>query len=162
MQVTLPPHGARGVATPIAEPFEIGPTIDVVPYVNADGVTIQMTVLPTVREFLSYDDPGLFALSGQMEIVDSVPLPKFRGRQIATMVQVFDGQTLVLGAGTARHMEKKQMPDGKITTTYTDKDLFFFITPRIIDAAGNPVDSEAELPFAQQSGPEEKRPVFAP
>src|SRR5262249_3279051 len=40
------------------EPF--GTTLDVVPYVCADGVTIQMTLIPTVTEFVQYDPPGAF------------------------------------------------------------------------------------------------------
>src|SRR6185436_1836998 len=37
-----------------------GPTLDVIPYVSADGFTIQMTIIPTITEFLGYDDPGKF------------------------------------------------------------------------------------------------------
>jgi len=34
-----------------------GPTLDVIPYVSADGYTVQMTIIPTITEFLGYDDP---------------------------------------------------------------------------------------------------------
>jgi len=33
------------------------------------------------------------------------------------------------------------------------KNLMIFVTPRIIDPAGNPVHSEDEMPFAQQGIP---------
>ena len=40
----------------------LGPVLDVIPYVCADGYTIQMTIIPTYTEFLGYDDPGGFAV----------------------------------------------------------------------------------------------------
>jgi general secretion pathway protein D len=100
----------------IVEPFELGPVVDVVPHVQPDGYTIQMTVLPALREFLGYEDPmhdrgndlpatgGPFATEIFAPAVrDPVPRPKFRLRQVATSALVWDGQTLVLGAGNARH-----------------------------------------------------------
>ena len=91
---------------PLAEPFEIGPVLDVVPYVNADGYTIQLTILPTLKEFLGYDDPGAFVAQVQsvgaqggannQALTQPTPLPKFRLRQVATTAMVWDGQTVVL------------------------------------------------------------------
>src|SRR5207249_856154 len=42
-------------AQPIAERFELGPVLDLVPHVLANGYTIQVTVMSTVTEFLGYD-----------------------------------------------------------------------------------------------------------
>jgi hypothetical protein len=50
---------------PIPTPIPLGPTLDVIPYVSADGYTIQMTLIPTVTEFVGYDDPGQFAIQSQ-------------------------------------------------------------------------------------------------
>lgn len=122
----------KGDIRPIAEPFEIGPIIDVVPRVEADGRTIQMTVLPTLREFLGYDDPGIFQAENG-GTVSPTPLPKFRLRQVTASARVWDGQTLVIGAGQA------PAKDG------TPRELIFFITPRLIDAAGNPLHREDDL-----------------
>jgi hypothetical protein len=51
----------------------------------------------------------------------------------------------VLGAGQARTLEKVQGADGIVTTNHVDKELFFFITPRLLDPAGNPLHSDDEL-----------------
>jgi type II secretory pathway component GspD/PulD (secretin) len=71
------------------------------------------------------------------KVTTPVPLPKFRKRSVATSAAVLDGQTLVIGAGTARHLEQKRNADGTTTNSVTEKELFYFITPTIIDAAGN-------------------------
>jgi type II secretory pathway component GspD/PulD (secretin) len=84
----------------------IGPTLDVIPYVSADGFTIQMTIIPTITEFLGYDDPGAFVPQAQsvggvggaaLPITAVLPLPHFRVRQVTTSAIVWDGQTVVLG-----------------------------------------------------------------
>ena len=130
--VTIGGADAGGVGpllVPIAEPFELGPVIDVVPYVMADGYTIQMTVLPTLKEFLGYDQQkdvwatgGPYATPGPGpgSVGPSVvPLPKFRLRQVATTAMVWDGQTLMIGAGSARTMQRDRDANGVITTNYT-------------------------------------------
>jgi general secretion pathway protein D len=33
----------------------LGPTLDVIPYVSADGYSVQMTIIPSIVEFLGYD-----------------------------------------------------------------------------------------------------------
>jgi len=141
---------------PIAEPFELGPIVDIVPYVNPDGRTIQMTVRPTLREFLGYDDPGPFTVEGGPGGKTSpVPLPKFRLRQAATTAVVHDGQTLVIGAGTARHTTRETKADGTTQTRETEKELFFFVTPHLIDAAGNALHSGEELTELHQTVPKQ-------
>lgn len=152
---------------PIAEPFELGPVLDVVPYVNADGFTIQLTILPTLKEFLGYDDPGQFvaqaqggATAGSALTPTPTPLPKFRLRQVATTAMVWDGQTVVLGGLIAENVTKikDKIPvlgdlpflgrffrsEANMTSK---KNLVIFVTPRLIDPAGNPLHSEEEMPF---------------
>ncbi|HON07504.1 MAG TPA: hypothetical protein PLW02_05315, partial [Verrucomicrobiota bacterium] len=90
---------------PITEAYEIGPVLDVIPSVSADGYTIQLTLIPTLKEFLGYDDPGQFvaqvqsvsSTSAATPLVEPTPLPKFRLRQVVTTAVVWDGQTVVLG-----------------------------------------------------------------
>ena len=164
--VTIGGADAGGVGpllVPIAEPFELGPVIDVVPYVMADGYTIQMTVLPTLKEFLGYDQQkdvwatgGPYATPGPGpgSVGPSVvPLPKFRLRQVATTAMVWDGQTLMIGAGSARTMQRDRDANGVITTNYTEKELIYFITPRLIDAAGNVLHPDDELPERHKTVP---------
>lgn len=141
---------------PIAEPFEIGPVVDLIPLVMSDGQTIQMTVIPTLREFLGYDDPSGPWTGGETnETSVRVPLPRFRMRQAATTAVLYDGQTLVVGAGSARNSQKEKHDNGTITTNIVEKALFFFITPRLIDPAGNAKHSAEQLKSIHQSVPKQ-------
>src|SRR5258705_8871002 len=40
---------------PAAAQIPFGPVLDVIPYVSADGYSIQMSIVPTLTEFLGYD-----------------------------------------------------------------------------------------------------------
>ena len=151
------PKNQKPEIAPIAEPFELGPVLDVIPYVQPDGYTIQMTVIPSLKEFLGYEDPKTVqpAIAGAAQangVTQPVPLPKFRLRQVATSAMVWDGQTLMIGAGTARTMQR-QRTKGIITTNYTEKELIFFITPRLIDPVGNPLHPDDELPLRHKTVP---------
>src|SRR5207253_3070534 len=49
---SFPSENLIGTVTkPRTGSLEPGPIIDVVPYVSADGLTIQLTVIPTYKEF---------------------------------------------------------------------------------------------------------------
>jgi len=122
-----------------------GPTLDIVPTVTNNGESIQMTVLGSLTEFLGYDDPG----SGAGTFIQAQsPLPHFAIRQITTTASLRDGQTLMLG-GLVRDDSTKSVPvPGDIpglsqlfqtASGHPKKHLLFFITPTIIDSAGNPV-----------------------
>jgi general secretion pathway protein D len=160
-----------------------GPTLDVVPYVSADGFTIQMTIIPTITEFLGYDDPGLFvptaqgasgnAQGGFTPITAQLPLPRFRLRQVTTSAIVWDGQTVVLGGLITEDITKLKdkvpilgdLPFvGRLfrseSSTTSKRNLMIFVTPTIIDPSGNRFHSEDEMPFAQNAIPAQ-RPVAA-
>lgn len=100
---------ADGKTQPVAEPFEVGPVFDVVPYVHADGYTIQMTMTPTIRQFLGYD----------LEAAK-----KFEG--------------------------------GNLATTNPIADFSVFVTPTIIDPAGNRVHAAEQMPFRESSVPSQQ------
>lgn len=170
--------GIGSLIVPIAEPFELGPVLDVVPYVNADGYTIQMTLLPTLKEFLGYDDPGAFVAQVQgasangaspNALTEPTPLPKFRLRQVATTAMVWDGQTVVLGGLISEKVQKQKdkvpvlgdLPFfGRFfrseSNTSSKKNLVIFVTPRLIDPAGNPLHADDEMPFAQHGVPTQR------
>lgn len=156
-------------ATPLTQIMPFGPTIDVVPYVSSDGCTIQMTIIPTLSEFAGYDDPGPFVptavTGGGVPITSVLPLPKFRLRQVTTSCIVWDGQTVVLGGLIISEITKTKdkvpilgdLPFvGKLfrseSSVNNKKNLVIFVTPTIIDPAGNRAHAEDELPFAQQPG----------
>jgi general secretion pathway protein D len=141
-----------------------------VPYVNADGYTIQMTILPTLKEFIGYDDSSMFVAQAQGGATQAsalapqpVPLPIFRLRQVATTAMVWDGQTVVLGGLIAENVTKVKdkipvlgdLPYlGRFFRSEANhtskKNLVIFVTPRLIDPAGNPLHADDEMPFAKQ------------
>jgi beta-lactamase regulating signal transducer with metallopeptidase domain/tetratricopeptide (TPR) repeat protein len=131
------------------EPF--GPTLDVVPYVGADGYNIQMTVTPSVTEFLGYEDPKALAHYYPNFKGTKLPLPKTRVRQIKTSATVWDGQTLVLGNLTDELVVSG--PNGATSrqpfTGDKKKQLLIFITPTIIDTAGNRIRPQGDAPVLQ-------------
>ena len=94
------------------------------------------------------------------------PLPNVRQQQMCTSVRVWDGQTVVLG-GLASETVKKikdQVPVfGRLplvgslfrseSKTAIKKNLLVFITPTLIDPAGNRLHTDEEMPFARDRIP---------
>ncbi|MCP5516906.1 MAG: type II and III secretion system protein [Verrucomicrobiales bacterium] len=144
---------------PQTTPIPLGPTLDVIPHVSADGYTIQMSLIPTVTEFLGYDDPGQFqAIVGNLAA--PTPLPRFRIRQVTTSSIVWDGQTIVMGGLIAEKVAKVRdkvpvLGDlplvGRLfrseAKSSSKKNLVIFVTPTIIDPAGNRIHDPENLPF---------------
>ena len=149
-------------------PVPLGPALDVIPYVSADGFTIQMTLIPSLTEFLGYDDPGQFIPQAQSvagntlgtPLVARLPLPRFRARSVITSCIVWDGQTVVLGGLIAEDVQKikdKVPVLGDIpllgrffrseSMSTSKKNLIIFVTPTIIDPAGNRVHPDESLPY---------------
>jgi general secretion pathway protein D len=157
------------------ESLPFGPTLDVIPYVSADGYTIQMTIIPTIAEFMGYDDPGQFipqaqSVSGQggvgIPLRAQLPLPHFRVRQVTTSSIVYDGQTVVLGGLITEDVMKIKdkvplLGDLPLIGRFfraegsrsRKKNLMIFVSPVILDPAGNRLHTEEEMPFAQASIP---------
>jgi beta-lactamase regulating signal transducer with metallopeptidase domain len=166
MNLTVPiPPGTVSTNTPLNSPYQtltlpFGPTLDVIPFVSADGYTVQMTVIPTVTEFLGYDDPSKVFPSPRSGRKDDtvLPLPRYRIRQVTTSATVWDGQTLVLGCSSDQTISKQA--DGSVETKdFSDKErkqLLIFVTPTIIDQAGNRVHTDDEMPPGGQTVPPQK------
>ena len=170
--------GAQGaIGSTLDYPTEVqpfGPTLDVIPYVSADGFTIQMTIIPTITEFLGYDDPGGFVPQAQsasggaigLPLTAQLPLPRFRLRQVTTSATVWDGQTIALGGLISEDVTKikDKVPVlgdlpllGRFfrseSSATKKKNLMIFVTPTIIDPAGNRRHSLEEMPFAHSAIP---------
>jgi general secretion pathway protein D len=168
--------GSTITYTTQALPF--GPVLDVLPTVSADGFTIQLVLIPTITDFVGYDDPGAFVPQAQsvssggvgggvgQPLTAQLPLPRMKLRQVTTSTIVWDGQTVVLGGliteAVARVKDKVpflgDLPYvGKLfrseSSTTAKKNLVIFVTPTIIDPSGNRVHTEDEMPFAQTSVP---------
>jgi type II secretory pathway component GspD/PulD (secretin) len=154
--------------TPNTQLLETGPVLDVVPYVLSDGYTINLTLIPSLVEFGGYQNPPNVAnVTGGLNVVQlPVILPFFTIRQVITTVNVWDGQTVVLGGliNSQTQNEKDKVPVigdlpllGRLfqsqTKSSVKKNLMIFVTATIVDPAGNRVHSEDELPFAQNSIP---------
>lgn len=150
-----------GSALTNASPFTtvtvpVGPTLDLVPSVTADGSSVDLTVIPSVTEFLGYDEPpkdGKVRVweDGKSRLVP-LPLPHFRVRQMQTRVRINDGQTLVLGGlpvEETRVTRDKVPVLGDLPLTgrlfrsesrqVVKKTLLVFVTATVVDPAGNPV-----------------------
>jgi general secretion pathway protein D len=151
-------------------PIPFGPVLDVIPYVSADGYSIQMTLIPTLTEFLGYEDPGDFApvasTGPNTSLTATLPLPRMRIRQVTTSCIVYDGQTIVLGGLISENLRKVKdkvpmLGDipyvGRLfrseSQTSDKRNLVIFVSPTIIDPAGNRVHTDEELPFARGAIP---------
>lgn len=154
--------------TPTTQQVEVGPILDVVPYVLADGYTINLTLIPSLTEFNNYDTPpNIASVTGSLNVVQlPVILPDFTIRQVVTTVNVWDNQTVVIGGLISSQVNttKDQLPVlgdvpliGKLFQSESKetikKNLMIFVTATIVDPAGNRVHSDDELPFAQNSIP---------
>jgi general secretion pathway protein D len=133
-----------------------------------------MVLIPTILEFLGYDNPGAFVPTAEAAagstigtpIVAVLPLPRFRVREVVTTCNVWDGQTVVLGGMISETITKvkSQVPVlgdlplvGRLfqseSTDSTKDNMLIFVTPTIIDPAGNRVHNDDDLPFARNSIP---------
>ncbi|HVM50202.1 MAG TPA: tetratricopeptide repeat protein [Candidatus Acidoferrum sp.] len=159
---------------PLPEQMELGPVLDVIPSVLADGYTVNLVMIPTETEFQGYEDASAFntqlpttagTFPGGLVVVPTV-LPRFTVRQVASSVNVWDGQTVVLGGLLSDSVAtiKDKVPflgdlpiAGSLfrneSKTTTKKNLLIFVTPTLIDPAGNRLHSEDEMPFAKESFP---------
>ena len=155
-----------------------GPTLDVIPYVSADGFTIQIRLSsPPLPNSSATDDPGKFIPQAQSAATSGVgipltaqlPLPHFRLRQVTTSAIVWDGQTVVLGGLITENVTKLKdkvplLGDlplfGRLfrseSSSTQKKNLMIFVTPTIIDPAGNRFHSDDEMPFNPNSIPVQK------
>jgi len=88
------------------------------------------------------------------------PLPSFRVRQVTTTAIVWDGQTIMLGGLISEKVNKVKdkvpvLGDlplfGRLfrseSSSTQKKNLVIFVTPTIIDPAGNRIHTEDNLPY---------------
>lgn len=165
---------AQALATvqPQTIPIPLGPTLDVLPHVSADGYTIQLNLIPSVTEFLGYQETPYTAQVGNIQTLP-YPLPHFRVRQVTTSAIVWDGQTIMLGGLIAEQVAKTKdkvpvlgdLPFvGRLFRTEASatrkKNLIIFVTPTLVDPAGNRIHTEENLPYDPNRLPEQT--PFAP
>lgn len=139
-----------------------GPVINVIPTITPDGYSVKLMVNPRMTEFLGYDSVEhptnnlVVYVNGKKEKA-AYPLPRFRTQQMTDNAVVRDGNTLVLGAApverTTRFIDKVPLLGdiplvGRLFRSESSQVhtnvLLVFITPTIIDPAGNRVNPEAK------------------
>jgi beta-lactamase regulating signal transducer with metallopeptidase domain len=152
--------------------IETGPVIDVVPHLLADGHTIYLEVTASVTEFTGYDEREKTNLAtvyvdGRKKQVN-VPVPQFTTRELKTNVEFQDDQTVVLGGGVSTQITatKETVPvsgdaatgeprfrEQTTRTVGEKKQLLVLITATLVDAAGNRIHSDDEMPIAHPGIP---------
>ena len=144
----------NGAITPQTEKVEVGPVLDTVASVMPDGYTIDLRAIPSLTEFLGYDKTTNTTptITSTGKIVDVLTIrPSFCVRQAETHLQLWDGQTVVLGELISTQIQtikdtepvsdsrSAETPQFRTQTTRTLKkqQLLFLITVTLVDAAGN-------------------------
>lgn len=151
-------------ATPTAfETRNTGVILEVEPILGDDGYTIDLTFRPEIVEFegfVNYGSPiqtsATDALGNPITVTiteNRIEMPVFSTRRVNTALTIYDGHTVAVG-GLMR--ENVQTLEDKVpilgdlpligrlfqTTAETREksNLIIFVTARIIDATGQPVD----------------------
>jgi general secretion pathway protein D len=134
----------------------VGVVFNVTPTVGADGYTINLTLIPQVTSFLGFIDYGSVIVSAGVVVPNPIKQPLFSTRDIMTSVEIWDGQTVVLGGLISEEIQKvdDKVPflgdipgAGRLfrskVTQRQKRNLLIFVTARIVDAAGRPVHQES-------------------
>ena len=152
----------------------LGVVLEATPTIGPDGYTIDLELNPKVTDFdgfINYGSPintvgsqiGLFnGVPASLPIVqtlttNTINQPVFSVREVNTFVTVWDGQTVALGGLIREDVQKVQdkipfLGDvplaGRLFRSDADqkikKNLVIFVTPRILDAEGQPRRADAE------------------
>lgn len=149
---------------PQTEQVQTGPIFDVVPDELADGYTINLTTIASRIDFLGYGTPGGLVPNVTTNAAGTGFSPVFNVREASISRNLWDGQTLVLFPNSEAGWRYIRDEKGKRRTSEGvensneekgDKVLIVLTTATLIDAAGNRVHSEGELPFAQNAVPQQ-------
>ncbi len=134
---------------------DTGVVLSCMPTVGSDFYTIDLELNPQVVELAEWIDYGYDVPTegGSMPQHITMRQPIFHTRQITTKIQVYDGQTVVMG-GLIK--EDQQTTEDKIpilgdiplvgylfrskTTQSIKKNLLIFVTARLVDPAGNKIE----------------------
>jgi hypothetical protein len=106
-----------------------------------DGQTIELDLTATVTEFLGYDEENAAdtdRLPQRRSRLLELPHPHVRVRKLKATASLIDGQTLVVAQPTTTDFIYGQKGQREVPVT-SGKPLLLFITPTLIDPAGNPI-----------------------
>jgi type II secretory pathway component GspD/PulD (secretin) len=155
---TFQESATNSTIVPQMEQVETGSVLDTVAYVLSDGYTIHLTTIASVTEFLGYDKTtnSTVALNAAGEKVDlPVTLPRIDVRQASANLNLYDGQTVVLGKLRGEVTVGGKKVDAR--QNVEDKLVLVFITVTLVDPAGKRLHSDGELPFAKDGVPPQPR-----
>ena len=154
----------------------LGVILEATPRIGSDGYTIDLDLNPKVTDFdgfINYGSPlnsvGYVRTTGTGGIIltpfiqtlttNTINQPVFSVREVNTSVTVWDGQTVALGGLIREDVQKVQdkvpiLGDipmaGRLFRSDADqkvkKNLVIFVTPRILDAEGQPRRGDSEEP----------------
>jgi Zn-dependent protease with chaperone function len=144
-----------GVPAFISSTIPSGVTLEIQPVIGSDNQTIRIDVAATVAEFLGYDT---VPKDRRVRVWDkgkprwvTPPQPRFRVRQMTTAAQVPDGHTLVLGGMPIEEPGKERGGKAPSRGARVRKQILVFLTPTLIDPAGNRVHLPGEHPAGPSS-----------
>jgi general secretion pathway protein D len=153
---------------------DLGVVLDAKPTIGPDGYTIDLELNPKVTDFdgfINYGSPlnavgsnTVVTTAGTLSIpikqtltTNTINQPVFTIREVNTFVTVWDGQTVALGGLIREDVQKVQdkvpiLGDiplaGRLFRSDADqklkKNLVIFVTPRILDAEGQPRRGDTE------------------
>jgi beta-lactamase regulating signal transducer with metallopeptidase domain len=166
--------------TPQTSTVETGPVLDTIATVLPDGYTIDLKTTASLTEFLGYDKPTHTTVTNNSagEKID-LPgiLPQLRVREAGAHVNLYDGQTLLLGKFNTEAVgaENNSKPFTQLLRNFKTeavgaenipkpdtRELLVFVTVTLVDAAGNRIHSDDEMPFAKGAIPPQDDPVSRP
>lgn len=150
----------------LTEDFPVGSSVEVTPRALDDPNSIQIEIGAKTTEFVGYDEPtpeqNRIKVDGAPDsspLTAVLPLPRFRIREARGNATIWDGQTIVLSGFRSRETRdpKVKVPVlgdlpllGRLfrsdSASKTNKHLLLFVTPTIVDPAGNRVRSQENSP----------------
>ena len=178
---TLPPPGNNNggllgqqqasIATPTTPTaFEVrntGVTLEVEPTIGPDDYTITLSLVPQVVEFEGFINYGSPILSTQTDLLgrsttsvitpNTINQPVFSTRKVTTVVDCYDGNTVVLGGLMREDVQKVEdktpilgdLPIvGRLFRSsvdqHTKRNLVIFVSARLMKPDGDPVRMDEE------------------
>jgi general secretion pathway protein D len=149
---------------------DVGINLEVEPVVDANSRLVHLNVVPSSTEFEGFVNYGsdIQSMGGGVAYTQPNPIlqPIFRSNKTSTAVDIWDGQTLVMaGVLTEKRtdIEDKvpilgslpvvgRMFQSKVSQTER-KNVAFFVSVRIIDPAGNPVNAVVPTTASPEPAP---------
>ena len=132
---------------------EIGPVLDSTPFILEDGYTIDLRAIATLVEFIGHGG------SGQALATQTNGAARFRIQETLAHVHLWDGQTLVFSGFKDKYLTAQGNAVAAASTPPAPaRRLVAIITVNLVDAAGNRVHTDAEMPFAKDAVPDQPAP----